>query len=345
MTGEAELFSEAVQQARLLDASQVRHELYLPDGAHKWPRYRINEVELEWRRWRVRRHLNTDDDPPGSIKLFEQLCVAAGVPAASASPLAAEVGSGALTSLSYDEMFPQGPVIAKALKARVIREASAGLTDEEQLAQMVASTQRRNDYLRILDDQSYWWMIPDLVSEKTRQECIKEVAILPAGIGSSYDGGPSPGWDKEHDALVSKSCNSYLGAGPKLIEVHEDPQLVALISSKMGRQMYPTRCTYLRYRDGDYLGVHTDQPTCEVSLMFTVDGDAGPLRSYFDETTHGPDWLHRWVHDNGHFPEGGRDFIYQPREGFALTGRAVPHARLPQYTEAIIGALFYSGLV
>jgi hypothetical protein len=162
--------------------------------------------------------------------------------------------------------------------------------------------------------------------------------------GAAFAGGPEPGWDVEHDALVSRSCNAYLGQGPTLIQIHEDPALVDLISDRMGRPMYPTRCTYLRYRDGDYLGVHTDQPTCEVSLLFTVDGEPGPLRSYFERTAADPTALHRWVTDSGHFPEGGRDFVYRPREGLALTGRAVPHARLPQGERAVIGALFYSGL-
>lgn len=337
------LISEAVEQVRQLDVSQVRQLLYLPDGSHRWPRFRINEVELEWRRWRIRHYLNTGDDPPGSIKLFEQLSVAAGVPAATVAPVAREA-NGPLTILSYDEMFPQGPLIAKAMKARVIREAAAELTDEQRAAQMVESTRRRSHYLHKLSDESYWWMIPDLISEATRRTCAREVETLPSHAGAAYDGGQSPGWDMEHDALVSRSCNAYLGAGPTLIAVHEDAQLVALVSEKMGRRMYPTRCTYLRYREGDYLGVHTDQPTCEVSLLFTVDGEPGPLRSYFDHAVDDPTSLHRWVSDHGHFPDGGQDFVYRPREGFALTGRAIPHARLPQNDRAIIGALFYSGL-
>ncbi|MEV4545570.1 hypothetical protein [Micromonospora echinaurantiaca] len=340
---ESQLISEAVAYAAGLDASAVRRELSAPQGPHRWPRHRLNEVDLEWRRWRLRRWLAADDDPPGSIKLFERLAVAAGMPPAATAPLATEVG-GALTTLSYDEMFPQGPLIAKAMQARVVRQVAARETDEQYAAMMLASTRRREDYLRKLPDDT-WWMIGDLISEATRRACVAEIATLPASAGAAYDGGLSPGWDKEHDALVSRSCNAYLGAGPTLVAIHEDPALVAQISARMGRRMYPTRCTYLEYRPGDFLGVHTDQPTCEVSLLFTVDGEPGPMRSYFDRTATGPAALHRWVHDNGQFPDGGRDFVYRPREGFALTGRAVPHARLPQQESAFIGALFYSGLV
>ncbi len=341
---EAQLISEAVRQAGQLDVSSVRQELFAPDGVHRWPRHRLNEVDLEWRRWRVRRYLNADDDPPGSVKLFERVSVAAGLPPAAAAPVAAEHG-GPLTTLSYDEMFPQGPLIAKAMKARVVRQAAVRETDEQHAAMMLASTRRRTDYRRKLADDTYWWMIGDLISESTRQACVREIATLPENVGAAYDGGLSPGWDKEHDALVSKSCNAYLGAGPTLIAIHEDAHLVALISERMGRRMYPTRCTYLQYRAGDYLGVHTDQPTCEVSLLFTVDGEPGPMRSYFDRADSDPAALHRWVHDHGRFPGGGQDFVYRPREGFALTGRIVPHARLPQTESAFIGALFYSGLI
>jgi hypothetical protein len=277
------------------------------------------------------------------VKLFERLTRAAGLPPAEP---AAAAGAGPLSRLSYDQMFPQGPLIAKASRARVVRPAAGApaRSGPERAEQLAASTRRRRDYLARLPDTGHWWPVPDLLSERTRRACAGEVGTLPPGAGAGYDGGPSPGWDLAHDALVSRSCNAYLGAGPTLLAVHEDPQLVALISARMGRQMYPTRCTYLRYRPGDYLGVHTDQPTCEVSLMFTVDGEPGPMRSYLERTGQDPAGLHRWVTDHGHFPDGGRDFVYRPREGLALTGRAVPHARLPQSDRAVIGALFYSGL-
>jgi hypothetical protein len=330
----------AVDRARALDTSAVRDHLYDTNGPHRWPRFRLNEVELEWRRWRIRHYLDAADQSPGSIRLFEQLCVSAGLPPAEVDPAA----DGPLTTLTYDEMFPQGPLIAKAKKARVVRAAGPAETDEEYALRLTGSTTRRRDYLRKLSEDAYWWIIPDVVSEAVRRRCAAEVAELPASFGAAYDGGPSPGWDLEHDSLVSESCNAYLGAGPELIAVHEDAELTGAISERMGRRMYPTRCTYLRYRPGDYLGAHTDQPTCEVSLLFTIDGDPGPMRAYFEQTGHDPADLHRWISHHGHFPAGGRDFVYRPREGLALTGRAVPHARLPQGGPAIIAALFYSGL-
>lgn len=346
---DAERFEAALARARRLDTGGVRRLLDRPGGPYAWPRYRINEVELEWRRWRLRCDLNAGGDPPGSVKVFERLCVAAGLPPA-AGP---DQPAGPLTRLSYDEMFPQGAVIAKALRDRVVRRPSADPSAgpaadagaDPAAERILASTRRRRDYLRKLDGDRFWWVVPDLVSEATRRACAREAGSLPPGAGAAYDGGPSPGWDAAHDALVSRSCNAYLGAGPILTAIHEDPALVATISERMGRRMYPTRCTYLRYRAGDFLGVHTDQPTCEVSLMFTVDGEPGPLRSYLDRAGHDPAALHRWVHQHGNFPDGGLDVCYRSREGFALTGRAVPHARLPQADRAIVGALFFSGLV
>jgi hypothetical protein len=340
---ERALIAAAVERARELDTSAIRRALEVPDGPYRWPRFRVNEVELEWRRWRIRRQLNAGDDPPGSVRLFERLAGSAGLPAAEPAR------EGPLTRLSYDEMFPQGPLITKARPARVGRPGPAAPPDpgraaELTAAELTAAARRRRAYLTRLPVDGHWWLVPDLLSERARRVCAAEVATLPPGGGAGYQGGPAPGWDLAHDALVSQSCNAYLGAGPALIHLHEDPELVALISARMGRRMYPTRCTYLRYRRDDYLGVHTDQPTCEVSLMFTVDGEAGPMRSYLDRTGDDPATLHRWIAAHGHFPEGGQDFVYRPREGLALTGRAVPHARLPQPEPAIIGALFYSGL-
>ncbi|MBU8860447.1 MULTISPECIES: hypothetical protein [unclassified Micromonospora] len=336
------LFRTAADRVRAIDVQHIRDALYAPGGSYRWPRHRINEVELEWRRWRLRHHLGLRDEPPASIRLYERLAVSAGVPPADVSPLA---GGGPLVDATYDQMFPQGPLIIRAVKSRVVRRPTDHEVDEEYATLLRESSGRRSDYLSMLDPSGYYWHMPDLISAATARECMKDVEVLLAAPrGESFAGGPQPGWDVEHDALVSRSMNAYLGAGPTLIKIHEDPALVAEISAHMGRPMHPTRCTYLRYEKGDYLGVHTDQPTCEVSLLFTIAGDPGPMRSYLDETGHDPAWLDRWVREAGNFPDGGLDFIYQPREGLALTGRAVPHARLPQAERAVIGALFYSGL-
>ncbi|WP_018680570.1 hypothetical protein [Actinokineospora enzanensis] len=338
----AALYDAAAAQARDLDTTQARAALLDPQGRHKWPRHRVNEVELEWRRWRIRHHLGLPDAPPSSITLFERLCVESGTPAADVSPLA---DGGPLVGMSYDEMFPQGPLIVRAVKSRVVRKPTDHDQDDDYLDLLARSERRRADYLSMLTTADPWWHIPDLVSAATAKRCAADVSVLmDAPRGEAYAGGPQPGWDVEHDALVSDSRNMYLGAGPTLIDVHEDQALVDLVSAKMGRPMHPTRCTYLNYRAGDYLGVHTDQPTCEVSLLFTIDGAPGPMRSYLDETDEAPVWLDRWVRTEGNFPDGGRDFVYEPREGLVLTGRAVPHARLPQTEPTIIGALFYSGL-
>lgn len=337
-----QLYAAAADRVRDLDVQPLRAALSAPDGAYKWPRHRVNEVELEWRRWRIRHHLGLTEQPPGSVTFYDRLAVAAGVPAADVSPLAA---GGPVVARSYDEMFPQGPLIVRAVKSRVVRTETDHDLDERYAAALRESTRRRADYLAMLTDVDYWWMIPDLISAATARTCAGEVeALLEAPLGESFAGAPQSGWDAEHDALISRSKNAYLGAGPTLIQIHEDPALVDEVSARMGRRMHPTRCTYLRYRKGDYLGVHTDQPTCEISLLFTIAGDPGPMRSYVDETGRDPAWLDRWVRDAGNFPDGGVDFVYQPREGLVLTGRAVPHARLPQAERALIGALFYSGL-
>lgn len=324
-----------------IDAGPVRELLYDAGGKYRWPRFRVNEVELEWRRWRIRRHLGAVDDPPASIGLFEKLIVAGGGPPVSAMDFES-AGIAPLTD-SYDAMFPQGPLVTKALQGRVVR--APGERDDQDYARLLAeSTRRRDAYLAKLDNDSFWWHIDDFVSAETLRRCAAELGELDPGAGMAFAGGPDPGWDVLHDALTSKSSNMYLGAGPTLVQIHEDPVLVADVSRRMGRAMYPTRCTYLRYRKGDFLGVHTDMPTCEVSLLFTVEGEAGPMRSYLDQATDTANSLGEWVVSEGQFPRGGKDFVYQPRECLALVGRATPHARLPQNDHAVIGAMFYSGL-
>ncbi|MEE3922513.1 hypothetical protein V2I01_41880 [Micromonospora sp. BRA006-A] len=235
------LFRTAADRVRAIDV-HIRDALYAPGGSYRWPRHRINEVELEWRRWRLRHHLGLRDEPPASIRLYERLAVSAGVPPADVSPLA---GGGPLVDATYDQMFPQGPLIIRAVKSRVVRPTDHEV-DEEYAALLRESSGRRSDYLSMLDPSGYYWHMPDLISAATARECMKDVEVLLAAPrGESFAGGPQPGWDVEHDALVSRSMNAYLGAGPTLIKIHEDPALVAEISARMGRPMHPTRCTYL----------------------------------------------------------------------------------------------------
>lgn len=333
------LLDEMVRRVEELDTTAVRQVLSLPDGRYRWPRFRVNEVELEWRRWRIRRLLGHDEQAPAAVLQYERLSTTLGLPESTLAP----APDGPLVRLSYDEMFPQGALITKAAPHRVARASSDVDTHDPDL--LDRSIRRHAEYLAKLDGAPRWWTVPDLASRATRRACARDVAALKPPPGSSFAGGPCPGWDARYDALTSRSKTVYLGAGPTLTAIHEDPVLVNLISERMGRRMYPTRCTYLPYRKGDFLGVHTDQPTCEVSLLFTIDGEPGPLRSYFAETTNDPMWLDRWVQENGNFPDGGEDYVYGEAEGYALTGRVVPHARLPQNEYALIGALFYSGLV
>lgn len=339
------ILGQATAAAADLDTTGARRELLDPDKSHRWPNYRVNEIELEWRRWRVLHRLGLEPPVAASIRLFDRLAVSHGAPAAEIDPEVGERG-GPMIDLTYDQIFPQGPLIMPATKGRVVRTVGEELDEEERAQQVLRSTARRRDYLRKLETaEGYWWQIGGLLTADDRRAAAVEARALPSSAGAYFSGGPEPGWDVEHDALVSKSSNAYLGAGERLVQIHESEAMRTEISRHMGRPMYPTRCTYLRYREGDYLGVHTDQPTCEVSVLFRVDGDPGPLRSYVDHTTQDPGSLDSWVLDHGHFPDGGLDFVYENGSALALTGRATPHARLPQQDNALVGALFYSGLL
>jgi hypothetical protein len=336
---DAERFAAALAYADELDTTAVRQVLRSPEGRYRWIYNRVNEVELEWRRWRLRRALGFPDDAANSLLQFEAVAVETGL-----QPVT-PVGLEAAGEATYDKMFPQGALIPKATHARITHSSQAEI-DEQRYAELLAeSTERRADYLAKLTDTPRWWTVPDLASAATIKACAQEVASLKPPPGSDFSGGRVHGWDLYYDALTTRSRTRYLREGPTLIAIHEDPVLVRLLSEKMGRRMYPTRCTYLPYEKGDFLGVHTDQPNCELSLLFTIDGEAGPLRSYFDETLEKPAWLDNWVREQGNLPEGGEDYTYGAREGYAITGRVVPHARPTQNEPALIGALFYSGLI
>jgi hypothetical protein len=332
---------EAVLQISELGTADVRHALSAPGGRYKWARYRVNEVEVEWRRWRLRRLLGIDDAPAISVSQYERLAVSLGLPPGE---LHAGV-DGPPVQLSYDQMFPQGSVVPRALRDRVLHSSRDGMGGGEYDGLLAQCATRRTDYLKKLGDHPRQWIIPDLISAATLRACARDVAQMQPPPDSAYSGGRVHGWDIHYDVLNSRSHTMYLGEGPAIVGIHEDPGLIAAISEQTGRTMYPTQCTYLPYHKGDFLGVHTDQPNCEVAVMFTIDGEPGPLRSYFELAAGDPASLDRWVQDNGSFPGGGHDYVYQQREGYALTGRVVPHARPTQSEYALVGALFYTGLI
>jgi hypothetical protein len=332
---------EAVQQIEELDTTEVRAALCAPDGRFNWLHYRANEVGAEWRRWRLRRILGFDEAPAVSIAQYEKLAVSLGLPPG-------EVGrpaDGVPPQLSYDDMFPQGSVVPRAQRDRVLHSSREGMGRPQYDSLLAECARRRTDYLTKHGDNPRQWVIPDLASAAAIRACRRDVAGMQPPPDSAYSGGRVHGWDIHYDVLNSRSHSMYLGEGPAIIGIHEDPHLVAAISEQVGRTVYPTRCTYLPYRKGDFLGVHTDQPNCEVSVMFLIDGEPGPLRAYFEVAARDPLALDRWVQDNGSLPDGGEDYVYQQREGYALTGRIVPHARPLQSDYALVGALFYTGLI
>lgn len=332
-------FAAAARTIEAVDTRHARTALSDPRGSTKWNRFRVNEVELEWRRWRLRALLGYDDQAARSLHQYEAAAVAAGLPPRVVAPERLE------PERDYDQMFPQGQLIMPAMPARVLRPADDQAGGRNYELKMTQSAQRRANYLDLLGETPRAWNIPNLLDRRTRTACRWEAAALPEQPHSNYRGGEVHGWDTQFDALLSRSHTTFLGEGPVLSAIHEDPVLLDELSVVLGRRMYPTRCTYLPYACADYLGVHTDQPNCEISLLFTIDGEPGPLRSYFEHTTWQPHDLNRWVQDEGNFPDGGDDYVYGEGEAFALTGRVVPHARLTQRDPALIGALFYSGVV
>jgi hypothetical protein len=111
-----------------------------------------------------------------------------------------------------------------------------------------------------------------------------------------------------------------------LHSVHHHPLLLDFVLGLVGRAMYPSKCAYLYFRDGnDFIGLHTDIPACELTLLLGLTGDGGRLVIYPELRDKSPQRLLETGRRANGAPEGGSSLPFHSAEIIALVGGRVPH--------------------
>src|SRR4051812_33900364 len=97
--------------------------------------------------------------------------------------------------------------------------------------------------------------------------------------------------------------------GVALAAIHEHDDLRELISRLAGRPMTPSKSAYLYFEeDDDRIGLHTDLPACELTLVVGIAGDAPPLVTYPELQGTPPAELLQLAQRSDGAPAGGTPF-------------------------------------
>lgn len=127
---------------------------------------------------------------------------------------------------------------------------------------------------------------------------------------------------------VAPSQQWVANPGHALTELHQSNELASVLRRLARRVVRPTFCSYVYYGQGDFVGLHSDNPDCGIVVLTWLGGPAGPL--YVNPELQGlpARRLLREARRCGGHPAGGVEI--QLKEGPAvLAGDRVPHHRPP----------------
>jgi hypothetical protein len=137
---------------------------------------------------------------------------------------------------------------------------------------------------------------------------------------------PRPTLTPEGRALCAVR-NWYADGGDVAQAVHRDG-LGPRLHQAFGELVDPSHSSYLYYGQDDFLGVHRDHPTCELTVLMWLWGPAGSVRFHPNlADVSEEEILILAERYNGH-PDGGID-IDLTKGAVVVRGSEVPHHRPP----------------
>lgn len=130
-----------------------------------------------------------------------------------------------------------------------------------------------------------------------------------------------------------------------LQRVHESDILAELASELSGCEMQPTETAYLYFGRGDFIGLHTDIPACELTFLVPLGAAAPPLVAHPELRGREPSDLLELARQTHGAPDGGLAFPL-PADGLlVLTGQVAPHQTRPvgDAADAVLATLCFAG--
>jgi hypothetical protein len=117
--------------------------------------------------------------------------------------------------------------------------------------------------------------------------------------------------------------------GPVLETLHRSAELRDLVRAVTGDDALRRSGTlsYMYYRAGSFIDLHTDVPSCTVTVLTTVIGRTPPLVAYPRLFDLRPPQLLRAAQRHGGRPPGGLRLALPPGGLLLIDGRRLPHRR------------------
>lgn len=130
-----------------------------------------------------------------------------------------------------------------------------------------------------------------------------------------------------------------------LRDVHTGDRMVDLASDLAGRPMEPTYSGYLYFEDGDFIGLHSDLPACELTFLSLVAAECPPLVVHPELVGNDPEELKALSEATDGSPPGGVTLPIVPDSLVALFGGGLPHQtrRVSGGAPSITATLCYAG--
>lgn len=115
--------------------------------------------------------------------------------------------------------------------------------------------------------------------------------------------------------------------GPWLSWLHSYQWLLSELRQLVGRDVQPTRQSYMYYESGSFVDLHTDVPGCDVTVLTTVAGRVAPLVLYPGLRNAPFERLRSAALHSAGRPPGGIEVPLSQGGLTILLGREVPHRR------------------
>jgi hypothetical protein len=128
--------------------------------------------------------------------------------------------------------------------------------------------------------------------------------------------------------------------------LHGSRGLRELASELADTDVEPTYSGYLFYEDGDFIGLHTDLPACELTLLVAVGDDCPPLVVHPELAGMPAEELKALSETSHGAPAGGLALPIVPGSAVALFGGGLPHQTRPilQGRASVVATLCYAGV-
>jgi len=316
-----------VKRLAWLDLSSVQQRYERREGAELKYDYVVSNIGLEYRRFLFLRLMYPDLDiaPPPRIAAYWRLHAADRV-AFDADRAAVAVA----TPSSADRLVPpSGPVDdpASFSKDSTVRDLYAatfpcGSAEVWGWPDLMPGHRNSAPSLGLVHRR-----LAGAIDDCTRARLLTEARQRRAMITEWHDDGYYCSARRGTVNSPMRSCSAT--PGQVLLDVHWSDAIPRLIAAETGVVVVPTAASYLYYRSGDFLGIHTDGYALELTLLTLLSGAVEPLDCHLHLADASLEEIKALAETAGGLPAGGTPFGIST-EPFLLSGQRIPHQRGPR---------------